>query len=392
MLISNAQVDFITNGRGYGQAAQGLEQVRFDTGLCKPYLDSRDRLCVTVNTRKRDGKGFPVYRKVLVSNLNASGMGGLVVNGPTALRKLEWVYLDQQILRAARERLRAWSDLSAASSFGGFDAMSKSMLEHETMSDPGEALVDMDGLSESRGDSPLYQLQGLPLPLTHSGFSFSSRRLSESRNSNTPLDMQMGEACGRRVAEKIEQTLIGTITGLTYGGTPIAYGRTSSVYGYLNFPAALTYTSLKSPTDMGWTAGTTLGNVLAMIEQLMNQNFFGPFMLYHSTDWDQYLDNDYILTGGNVATQTLRDRLRAIDAIIDVRRLDYLKSSTNPFTFIMVQLTSEVARAVNGMDITTVQWPTMGGLQLNFKVMAIQVPQLRADHYQQCGILVAVGG
>jgi hypothetical protein len=118
-------------------------------------------------------------------------------------------------------------------------------------------------------------------------------------------------------------------------------------------------------------------------------------MVYHSNDWDQYLDNDYILTGGNVATQTLRERLKAIDGIQDVRRLDFLFSSTTdqssggpgleevgtayPFTMIFVQMTPEVARAVNGQDITTIQWPSVGGLRLNFKVMCIQVPQLRAN-------------
>jgi hypothetical protein len=57
---------------------------------------------------------------------------------------------------------------------------------------------------------------------------------------------------------------------------------------------------------------------------------------------------------------------------------------------IMVQMTPDVARAVNGMDITTVQWESVGGMRLNFKVMAIQVPQLRADHYGSCGVLHAV--
>ena len=58
----------------------------------------------------------------------------------------------------------------------------------------------------------------------------------------------------------------------------------------------------------------------------------------------------------------------------------------HPFRLIMIQMNSEVARAVNGMDITTIQWETVGGLQLNFKVMCIQVPQLRADFYGNCGI------
>jgi hypothetical protein len=55
----------------------------------------------------------------------------------------------------------------------------------------------------------------------------------------------------------------------------------------------------------------------------------------------------------------------------------------------MVQMTPDVARAINGQDITTVQWETKGGMQLNFKVFCIQVPQLRADAYNNCGIMHA---
>jgi hypothetical protein len=193
----------------------------------------------------------------------------------------------------------------------------------------------------------------------------------------------MGEAAGRRVAEMIEKTLIGVQTGVTYGGgsTTPTYGRASTVFGYTNFPSRATKTDLTTPT--GSNAASTLSDVLEMRDLLYDNNFFGPFMLYHSHDWDQYLDNDYTLTGGNVTTQTLRDRLRAIEGIQDVRRLDFF---TDTFSLLLVQMTSDVARAVNGMDITTVQWESQGGMRLNFKVMAIQVPQLRADYNGNCGI------
>jgi len=64
-------------------------------------------------------------------------------------------------------------------------------------------------------------------------------------------------------------------------------------------------------------------------------------------------------------------------------------ANSHAFTLIMVQMTSDVARAVDGMGITTVQWPSKGGMQLNFKVMCIQVPQLRATKAGACGILHA---
>jgi hypothetical protein len=320
--------------------------------------------------------------------------------------------LDAVVLRAARFRLRAYADLAAANSFGGFNGMSKLILEHETMSDPGEAIVDFDGITEGRSDTPLFQLQGLPLPITHSDFWFSSRRLAVSRNSGTPLDSTMAEAASRRVAERVEKTTIGVSTGPTYGGNSTqqgGYGRASSVYGYINFTNRLTYTTLNNPSSGTWNAGKTLADVLAMRDQLYAGKFYGPFIIYHSNDWDKYLDNDYIVAAGQggvqgLATQTLRERLKSIEGVMDVRRLDFLFGTQlsssigpgtdvdvtlKPFTLLMIQMTPDVCRAVNGMDITTVQWESIGGMRLNFKVMCIQVPQLRADYYGNCGILHA---
>jgi len=377
-------MDMIVDGRGYGEVASALVanggHQNFDPGLMRPYLDARARRCVTINTRRMSDDNKPIYRKIMTGN-----RGDFVTNA-TTLRKNEWILLDQAVIHEARKRLRAWSDLSAAASYGGFNGYGKMILEHEMMSDPGEALVDMDGVADDRDDAPQFQLQGLPLPVTHCGFSFSKRRLDVSRNSGTPLDMTLPEAAARRVAESVEKTLVGVQTGLTYGASTL-YESTSKVYGYTNFPQRLTKTNLATPT--GSNAATTVANVLAMRDQLTAQNFFGPFMLYHSNDWDQYMDNDYILTGGNVATQTLRERLQSIEGIQDVRRLDFLSAATNPFTLIMVQMTSDVARAVNGMDITTIQWETKGGLMLHFKVMCIMVPQLRHDFSDRCGILHA---
>lgn len=401
--------DFVLNSQGHGPVGQMLAGLRFDPGMLRPYFDKNNNAAVTINTGRTTlvkGEQVPIREHRLVRDLINNGIMSPVFNA-TSLRKEEWLDLDRTILRAARYRLRAWGDLSSRNSFGGFNGMSKMILEHETMSDPGEAMVDMDGLTDGRTDSPKYQLEGLPLPITHSDFWFSSRRLAISRNTGTPLDTTMGEAAGRRVAETIEKTTIGNQTGIAYGGNSTqvgGYGRTSQVYGYLTFPDRLVYDTLTTPT--GTNPEDTVSDVLAMRDQLYANKFYGPFMLYHSNDWDQFLDNDYARLGGNNANMTLRDRLRKIEGIEDVRRLDMLFSATpdtdqpggenlvgtNPFTMILVQMTPDVARAVNGMDITTVQWESVGGMRLNFKVMCIQVPQLRADHYGNCGILEANTG
>lgn len=374
--------DYVINGQGHGPMAEQLQGVSYDPGLMRPYIDENGYRVVNVNKRQpkynpETGQVEQQYEKVQISDLIANGMWNPTFNA-TTLRKDEWIRFDQAVVQAARQRLRAWSDLAASSLLSGFDGMSKTILEHETMSDPGSAVVDMDLLADGQSDAPRYQLEGLPLPITHSGFHFGMRHLAASRNSGTPLDVSMGEAAARRVAESVEKTVIGTLTGLTYGAAA-NYGRTPTVYGYTNFPARLTKTDMTAPT--GSNGPTVLGDFLALRDLLYQSNFYGPFMVYTSTDWDLYLDN--LFSTSEPSAGTLRSRLLQVEGIRGIRRLDFL---TNTFTVLMVQMTGDVARAIEGMPVRTVQWESRGGAQVNFRVMTIMVPQLRADFNDNCGI------
>lgn len=389
--------DFILNGQGHGPVANVLEGVRFDPGLLRPYVDRDGKKYATINTGKtkyneKTGRDEPVFNKVLIKDLKDAGIESPVFNA-TTMRKQEWVHFDQRVNKEARARLRAWTDLSAANSIGGFNAMGSSTYEYEAMSDPGEAMQDMDGLTEERNDTPLFKLRSVPLPVTHGGFFFSSRTLAISRNKGMPLSTSMPEAVARRIGEKIERQLIGTIAGMEYGTVtagPVAHDGLSKVYGYTNFPHTISFTGLSLPT--GSNPDAIFADVLAMRDELYDNNMFGPFMIYTSKDWDQYLDNVFYVSGTGMGTTTgtsttLRQMIKGIDGIQDVRRLDFF---TTPFSMIMVQMTSDVCQAINGMDVTTVQWESHGGMRLNFKILAIQVPLLQADYQERCGILHAV--
>ena len=382
--------DFVINGQGQGPVGRSVGDPRFDPGLYRPYWDEHGYRCVTVNTGtfrtdNKTGQTLPVFQKHKLDELAYRGIYSPVANA-TSMRKGDWIELDRVVLKAARQRLRAWADLIASgNSYGGFNAMGKLTLEYETMSESGEAIVDMSGITPGRTDAPLHTLKSIPLPITHSDFWFDARRLAVSRN-GTPLDTTQAEQAARRVAEKIEKVTIGVDSGETYGTQSTGYGAhtgTSTVYGYTNFPQRLTKTNMTVPT--GSNPEATVADILAMRATLRDTaKHYGPYMVYHSADWDVYLDNDYARLGGNNANMTLRDRLRATEDIVDVRRLDYL---TGTFTMIMVQMTSDVVRAINGMDLTTIQWEEKGGMQLQFKVMCIQVPQLRSDYNGNSGIL-----
>lgn len=379
---------YILNGQGYG-VGQTLNQCRFEPGLLRPYFNNRGERCVTVNSGRmvqdnKTGQYVPKYVSMPISHLMERGIYSPVFNA-TTLRKDEWIEFDRTVVRATRQRLRAWADLAAASSRGGFNAMSKMTLEYQAMSDPGEAVVDMDGINPGRTDRPTFNLKSIPLPITHSDFWFSQREIAVSRNGGTPLDTTMAEAAGRRVAEMVEKTLIGVETGITSGPSASSdsrYTGTSTVYGYTNFPYRVTKTDLTVP--LGTNPEAVMTDVLEMLETMRSNGYFGPYMLYHSTGYSRYLDDDYFRTGSTSAVRTLRQRIMEIGDIQDIRRLDFL---TSGFQMILVQMTPEVAQAINGMEITTVQWETHGGMQQNFKVMCIQVPLLKSPINGIAGIL-----
>lgn len=356
-------LDMIANGVAHGDVASALLHANGDTNALRPWFENGSNW-VQTPTGQYDEDGKPKYR---IIRTNALG-----------LRKDEWVQFDRVVIKAARERLRAWADLRTSSTYSmnGFGNM---LLEHERMSDPGEVFVDYDGMTEGRRDAPRFELEGLPLPITHSPFFFAARRLAISRNGGMPVDLTMAEAAGRRVAEEIERTTIGTVTGLGLSPTNVSdYHRAPKVYGYTNFPDRVTKTDMTVPT--GTNANATVDDVLDLRESLKDLGYYGPYMLYTSTDWDRYLDQDYSTSKGS---NTLRQRLLAIEDIQGVRRLDFLDST---FTMLLVQMTSDVARAVNGMEMTTVRWETKGGARMDFRVMAIQVPQLRSDINGSTGI------
>lgn len=347
-----------------------------------PAIDQGRMKLVTINTGEvkwddERSRYIPVYETVPVKELTGTIYEQPVWNVGSTLRKDQWAFLDRIMVSAARRRLRAWNGLLSAGSLGGFDGYSKTILEHETQNDPGFANVDMDGLTEGPNDIPKVQLEALPLPITHSDFHVGDRKLAISRNNGGPgIDSTMAEACGRRVAEAVEQTVIGVQAGLAYG-TDVRYGRASQVYGFLNFPDRITVAGLTAPTNANGV--NIVNDVLSLREAAYQANFFGPYTLYVSNVYDQFLDNDFKAN----SDMTVRDRILRVDGIRNVVRLDYLTGTR----MILVQQTPDVARAINGMDITTMQWETKGGLQHNFKVMAIWVPQLRADFNGNCGIV-----
>jgi len=350
-------MNFVLNGQSHGNVANLLMAHNFDPNALRPYVGADGRSYITVNSGRFDKENKPVYN-------------ALVTNTPATLTKDAWIQLDTAVIKAARPRLRVVADLRGAGlEYSLPNGMAHTVLQHQAQSDITDATVSMDGLRQGDSDRPQFSLENLPLPIIHKDFHFSAREVAASRNGNMPLDTSNAEAAGRKVAEQIEKITLGEVTQYKYGG--------GYVYGLKTFDHRQTK-SLTAPTTTN--QATTVNEILDMVKLSQDAGYYGPWMLYYSPAWSPYMGGDY---SANKGDNTLRERIAKIDGIQDVRQADYLTGTT----LMLVQMTSDVCRMVVGMDITTLQWESQGGMQLNFKVMAIVVPQLRADYADNCGIV-----
>lgn len=365
----------------------------------QPFLDARGRAVITQHPEavgdrpeftRNDSTGGEkrrLLRNYLAIDLLNRGIN-LPLGNAASLTKDAWIQLDQRITLAAKPPLVAWDDLARMNPYGGFDAYRKTTVEWHAASQAGRAYVDMNLETEGTTDQQVVDIRSIPLPCTHADFTFWDRELEVSRGSPMPYDTGMAEEAAARVSEEVEDTTVGSVTGFTYGtrstGT-YAHLMNSTIFGYANFTDRLTKTNFTAPSGGGWVPDTAYNEFLAAIQQLGAQYFYGPFMLYYSNDWDQYMHRVYSVSGGNTPGETLISMLQKHTAIAGVKRLPRLSST---FTIFLVQMTGSAAPdAINGRGITTIEWVEKGGLKHCWKVYVIQAPRLKSDYNRRCGIL-----
>lgn len=414
-------MDFVLNGVGHGPVANMIasmagvgDGMRADIGLARPFIADDGHPCVTVNTGRydtvevKDKKGRilrrerrPIKQTVRVKDLIDAGVQLPYVTNQTSFRRDEWMMFDDELVEPQRERLRAARDLGRVNTMS-FDGLGTMMIEHETVNDPGKAYMDFSGLSEGTTDWPLYQPEGQPIPIFHANCKVDLRRVRIARRSGNPIQTRNFNWMTRRVMELVEDNVIGI------AGTPVEYGesshtvgytRTPGVYGMLNFPDRITKTDLTVPT--GSNPEATITDILEMRDLLYAANHYGPYGIYHSTDWDAYLDHDYARLGGNNANMTLRQRILAIGTeggeaddeqkqIRWVKRLDRMTpTASHAFTMIMISLNKSVVRMLNGLPVTVFQYETKGGWEIHMRIVTILLAEFFADFDGNCGLLQA---
>lgn len=366
MNIEEAIVDLINNGQIQGEFAnQLMANGKMDIGAMRPFIS------------KKDGKSYvSVYKGGDVNN--PESYVNIQVNNGT-LRRDEWKALDEAVTMVAESRLVGINDLTSRGLvYNLTNAMGSTVLETQAMSDAMEAEMTMDGVSRSKGDRPVFSSSYLPIPIIHVDYEINARALAASRNMGGALDTTSAERAARKVAEKLENMLF-TNTTYTFGG--------GTIYSYLNHPHRGEVTLSLAWDDSSKTPKQILDDVLALKKKSTENKHYGPWVLYIPTSYETVLDEDYITSVSDTTqagtSNTIRDRILKIGGIQDVKVVDTLPDDN----IALVQMTSDVVRLVRGMGIQNVQWQTEGMFINKYKVLTIQVPQIRSDFNSKTGIV-----
>lgn len=368
---NNVTVDMIFNGKTQGEVANYLHsQGRLDFGRKRPFWDDRTGKSYITSYTGGDPKKPESYqtREIQVD---------------ATLRRDEWKALDSAVMDVHVSRLVGIQDLiSKGLVYKLGNAMGTTVLRWDDISDFGEAQMTMDGINRGRNDRPNYQTNYLPIPIISMDYEINMRYLEESRRMGNGMDVTSAQKATRKVGEYLESLL--------FTNTSYAFGEKddrsrNKIYSYINFPDR-NIMSLGTHWDDYDFDSTGSAGAMSIVEQvqeakqmLINKHFYGPYMLYVPTNYETTMDKDYSIERGI----TIRERILKISGIQDVKVIDTLPADN----VLLVQMTSDVVRLVQGMGIQNIQWKEEGDFVNKFKVITIQVPQIRSDQEGQCGIL-----
>ena len=360
--MSDVKIDLMANGQAQGEFIAKVG-TKLDPRLMRPFVD------------EEDGKSY-----YSVYSAQDKDYKNILANSNTGtLRRDEWKLLDEAVIGVAEKRLQGFNDLvSRGLVYNLGNAMGTTVLEHHTVSDMLSAQMDMDGIIRGENDAPNWAFHYLPIPIIHVDYTINLRVLETSRNMGNAIDTTMAERAARRVAEFTEDLLF-TNKQYAYGG--------GTIYSLINFPHRIqhslgtAWTSLSANSSDGSVGDQIVSQILKMKQELINAHQYGPYIIYIPTGYETLIDSDY----NTYKTKTIRQRILEISNLVDIKVVDTLPANN----VIMLQLSSETVRIVRGMGLTNVQWGVEGGFATNFKVFTIQVPQIRADWNNKCGVLHA---
>jgi uncharacterized linocin/CFP29 family protein len=360
--MPGTQIDWLGKSGGSGEVAAQLQaNGRMDPGLMRPILGKK-------------GSYVSVYKGTGDPN-DPVNYTNLPIQTNATLRRDEWINLDTTVLQISESRLNGVKDLmdkGLVYTLG--NAMGTTVLEYEDISDALEAELTMDGITRAKNDRVDFQTVYLPIPIIHADYQINARQLASSRTRGNPLDTTMAERAARKVAERLESMLFTNTTYPYAGGT---------IYSYVNHPDRNQVTLSVNWDASAKSSRDILDEVLSLKQAAIDAFHYGPYQLYIPTSYETVMDEDYEDTGTTSTNKTIRQRILDIENINGVKVVDTLPADN----VLLVQMTQDVVRLVKGMDIQNIHWQEEGRFVNKYKVITIQVPQIRSDQEGNSGVV-----
>jgi uncharacterized linocin/CFP29 family protein len=294
-----------------------------------------------------------------------------VLAANATLREDEWKTIDQTVLQVSRKQLAFYQSLVASGlTFPLSDALGTTVLGWDKMQDDdGDARLTMEPDIPPLEGRVTYDREYIPIPLVCKGFRLNIRELNASRRGGMPLDTAIMADATRKVTELIEKLSINGTNGITYGG--------GTLYGMLNYDHRVTGTLTSAWTNS--SARDPLADVIAMKQDSLDIYHNGPWRMFIPTGYSTALEEDY--TSGY--PKSIRNRLLEVEGVNSIQTLDYMTAGN----VVMMEMDQRTIRMIVGFEPKTIEWTSMGGMSFHYMIMAIMVPNPRADANNRTGII-----
>lgn len=291
----------------------------------------------------------------------------------SGLPKRTWDQIDDMVMEPFRWPNTMYDDLFSQGLTNGNYDFGDILLQWEKMSDMTEAQRTMDGRADQEEAAVNFDLDAVPLPVTHKAYSVASRKLDSSRNGRGPsLDMALPQTAGRKVFDSIEDMICN-------GDASIKINGAKTIYGYTTHPNRNTFTIANNWDTSTPGARYAINDLASMLDIAYQDDIMGPFGVYINKTWYAELQRDYSPESG----QTYIDRMLAFDDVQFVHVGRKLASNEA----VLVDLSLQTVELAYAVLPDTISWTDGSRMTTNFFTYAVMVPKIKADYDGKCGIV-----
>lgn len=286
--------------------------------------------------------------------------------------------LDRSIIRVGRERLVIVQDLiDAGLTYDLPNWLAVPLIQNDRINEAGNARRTM--VPKARGERFVLDMTPAVIPVfcTWADFSFDIRTLLAAQRAGYDIDGAHAEMATRNVNIWIENQAI-------YGaGLQVTGGYTAP--GFFTSPVnTTTYTGGEAWSASGHTGEEIHADVMAMIEALQADKFYGPYRLYVPLAYWNKLQFDY----KSATSGTILERLTAgMGSLLSIRPTEQFTGSDANKT-LMIQMTSDVVDVIMGQQPTVISWEDGPGFEKFFIVLACVITRIKSNYLGNQGYVV----